>query len=230
VAGLVPPEIAMIIFDCDGVLADSEVISAQILVGALAEYGVALDERYVFRHYVGQSFPKVSAKIRTTFDIALPSDFESQYRARLLAAFEARLQPMQGIALVLEQLGHPRCVATSSSPPRVAKTLKLCNLARFFGGDVFTASEVANGKPAPDLFLHAARHMRVAPSQCLVIEDSMAGILAAKAAGMAVWRYTGGGHMAGFSEAELETPPDVPAFDNWDQFFQMAPQVKRKEP
>jgi len=220
--------VQLVIFDCDGVLADSEVISARVLAAELRPYGLTMDQDYIFRNFVGQSFPKVADKIRSGFQLDLPPEFEAAYRARLVDAFADGLSATPGVGDVLDHLECRKCVATSSSPPRVARTLRITGLDHHFGADVFTASEVAHGKPAPDLFLHAASQLAVPPENCLVIEDSMAGILAARAAGMAVWRYTGGSHMQGFSTADLATPADVPVFDNWTDFYQMAPQLKRK--
>jgi len=219
----------LVIFDCDGVLADSEVISARVLVRELAQYGVRIDPTHVYRHFVGQSFPKVAEKIRARFQLDLPEDFETAYRASLIDAFARDLEVTPGLPGMLSQFGARCCVATSSSPPRVARTLALCDLEGAFGADVFTASQVKHGKPAPDLFLFAADRMGVEPRSCLVIEDSLAGVRAARAAGMAVWRYTGGSHFAGFDDRDIQTPDGVPVFDNWDQFYLMAPELKVQE-
>ncbi len=218
----------LVIFDCDGVLADSEVISARVLIQKLTVYGLELTEDYVFRNYVGQSFPKVAEKIRATHKLDLADDFEASYRENLLRRFGQELSRTAGVADVLRQLAIPACVATSSSPPRVARTLDLLKLNSFFENSVFTASEVENGKPAPDLFLHVAKTKGIAAENCLVIEDSMAGILAAQAAGMPVWRYVGASHMRGFTHREIGTPLGIPVFDKWDEFYQMAPQLMRE--
>ena len=185
--------LALVIFDCDGVLVDSEAISGEVLIGALAEVGVAVDFAHVRRHFIGRSFPTVAASLRAGGH-ALPDGFEATYRARVLAAFEARLRPTPGVADFVSRLRVPACVATSSSPPRLARTLALAGLAAAFGPRRFTASEVARGKPAPDLFLHAAACMGAAPEGCLVIEDSAPGLEAAAAAGMRSILYAGGSH------------------------------------
>ncbi|SIN84491.1 HAD family hydrolase [Vannielia litorea] len=218
--------IELVIFDCDGVLADSEVISARVLVEALAHHGLTVTPEHVYRNFVGQSFPKVADKIRRDFDLDLPPSFEAAYRGRLVEEFAAGLKPTVGVHDMLAQLGCRSCVATSSSPPRVARTLSLLGLTDRFER-VFTASEVSAGKPAPDIFLHAAECLNAKPETCLVIEDSKAGLMAAQAAGMEVWRYTGGAHFAGFSAAEIDTPPGLPAFDNWSAFYQMAPELRK---
>ena len=128
---------------------------------------------------------------------------------------------------MLDQLACPSCVATSSSTQRVANTLETLGLADYFGAAVFTASQVAHGKPAPDLFLFAAREMSARPERCLVIEDSAAGVEAGLAAGMRVWRYVGGSHIADAAGVRHETPAEVAVFDNWDQLYLMAPELSK---
>ncbi|MBC7140624.1 MAG: HAD family hydrolase [Rhodobacteraceae bacterium] len=204
----------LVIFDCDGVLVDSEPISAAVLIAELARLGLAITPDYVRDHCLGRSFPTVARGIREAFAIALPEDFEQRYRSSLLARFATELRPTAGISALLARLRPARCVATSSSPQRVARSLEIAGLAATFGPDVFTASQVARGKPAPDLFLFAAERMRADPSRTLVIEDSRPGVEAAQAAGMRVLVYTGGGHRPA-------PPPGVGSFDNWRDFPQV---------
>lgn len=213
--------IALVIFDCDGVLIDSEVISATVLIEEAAAEGVTLTRDYVRDHFLGRSFPTVAATIRTEFGVPLPGDFEARYRARLLERFETGLRLTPGILGVLERLAVPRCVATSSSPPRLARSLAISGLDPWFPHR-FTASEVARGKPAPDLFLHAAARMGAAPAECLVIEDSRPGIEAARAAGMQAALYTGGSHMGGKG---FDTGGDVVPFDDWADFGDLWPAI-----
>jgi len=215
----------LVIFDCDGVLIDSEVISAAMLISELSLYGVQIDLEFVSRQFLGRSYPVVIKEVRKTFGITLPDQFEADYRARLLAAFERDLQIMPGIRGVLARLGVQKCVATSSSPERVAKSLHLVGLDADFGPSVFTASMVANGKPAPDLFLFTAACMGVDPDRCLVIEDSLNGVRAGLAARMQVWRFTGGSHLRGLDRS---APPDATAhrqFDNFEAFFDGYPEL-----
>ena len=187
----------LIIFDCDGVLIDSEIISARMLVAALAERGVQIDLTYVSRHFLGRSYPVVMQTIRKDFGLDLPPEFEADYRERLLEGFRQGLTIMPGVRDVLERLALPWCVATSSSPRRAEMSLTLVGLWPLVEGRLFTASQVAHGKPAPDLFLHAAAaDGRRARPAALVIEDSLTGLQAARAAGMQVWRFTGGSHMS----------------------------------
>ena len=218
--------VGLVIFDCDGVIADSEVLSARVLVRELLAYDIRIDAEYVYRNFVGKSFPVVADIIAARFETALPDRFVSDYRAALRAAFADSLRTTPGFVDMLGQLTCPACVATSSSAPRAANTLEVLGLAERFGDDVFTASQVAQGKPAPDLFLHAAREMRAPTERCLVIEDSVAGIEAGLAAGMMVWRYVGASHIADATQAREETPAGVTVFDNWDQLYVLAPELR----
>lgn len=217
----------LVIFDCDGVLIDSEIISAQMLVGELAWLGVAIDLDYVARHFLGRSYPTVMQQIREEFGLNLPEAFEEQYRNRLLAAFERDLTIMPGVAEVVASLAVPYCIATSSSPRRARRSLEIVAFPGLEETPLFTASMVEHGKPAPDLFLLAAEKMGVNPGDCLVIEDSLNGIRAAHAAGMEVLRFTGGTHLQG---RDL-TPPDdarpAKTFDSFARFFQIVPQLRR---
>lgn len=216
----------LLIFDCDGVLIDSEVISARVLIEEAAREGVALTRDHVRDHFLGRSFPTVARLIRETFATDLPPDFEARYRATLLARFETDLRVTPGLFALLGRIAVPYCLATSSSPPRLARSLSITGLDRWFP-HAFTASEVARGKPDPDLFLHAAARMGADPADCLVIEDSRPGVIAARAAGMAVALYTGGSHMGGVG---FDTDPPVPAFDDWGRFPALWPGFVKGRP
>ena len=222
------PPITLIIFDCDGVLIDSEIISARMLVAELARLGVSIDLAYVTRHFLGRSYPVVMQQIRQDFGLDLPPAFEAAYRERLLAAFEAELRIMPGVADVLGRVALPFCVATSSSQGRAERSLALVGLGHLAGPRLFTAAAVARGKPAPDLFLHAAAACGADPAACLVIEDSLTGIRAARAAGMEVWRFTGGSHLAG--QGGTEAPDATPdrQFDRFEGFFGIDPRVRSR--
>jgi len=218
----------LIIFDCDGVLIDSEVISARVLIEALASVGVEVDTAHVQTHFLGRSWAKVAAEIRNSHGYLPGTDFEEKYRTDLLARFERELVATSGIKALLPLLATKTCVATSSSPKRAMRSLELTGLSDFFDSRIFTASEVSRGKPAPDLFLHAAGRMSVEPAKCLVIEDSLPGIQAARNAGMRVLRFTGGSHLQGMSEATLALGGEVRCFDKWEHFFEMEPQTNRR--
>ena len=219
--------IRLVIFDCDGVLIDSEMISARMLVEELSRLGLSIDLDYVAKHFLGRSYPVVMETIRREFGLDLPPAFEDRYRERLLAAFQTDLRIMPGVREVIEALAVSCCVATSSSPRRVAMSLAHVGLAKLVEGRVFTASQVSRGKPAPDLFLFAAAQMGVAPAECLVIEDSLTGIRAALAAGMPVWRFTGGSHLQGRDGDEPEDARPDARFSSFADFARLAPELMR---
>ena len=218
----------LIIFDCDGVLIDSEIISAQMLVDELAGLGVQIDLAYVARHFLGRSYPTVMAVIRKDFGLNLPPEFEDQYRSRLMAAFAQGLTIMPHVADVLNRLTLPFCVATSSSPMRAQRSLQMVGLGHLTGARLFTATMVAHGKPAPDLFLLCAARHAADPARCLVIEDSLNGVRAARAAGMPVWRFTGGSHL---KDRALDEPDDARPdrhFTDFATFLTMHPDLQRQ--
>jgi len=224
-----PASFQLIIFDCDGVLIDSEIISARMLIAALADRGVTIDLPYVSHHFLGRSYPVVMQTIRQDFGLDLPPGFEDDYRERLLQGFRDGLRIIPHVREVLDGLAAPWCVATSSSPRRAEMSLTLVGLWPMVRDRLFTASQVSRGKPAPDLFLHAAARMGADPAEVLVIEDSLTGIEAARAAGMQVWRFTGGSHMA--ADLPEEPPGAIPhqRFASFAQFFQIAPGLRRPE-
>jgi HAD superfamily hydrolase (TIGR01509 family) len=186
-------ELDLIIFDCDGVLVDSEVLSCRCLSEALADCGVKLELSDALELFLGRSAVAVlqhfGAQGRT-----LPDSFLPDLKARVRAAFQLSLQPIPGVSLLLAGLHTPHCVASSSDIDRVSLSLALTGLAPHFDDRLYTSQMVARGKPAPDLFLYAAAQMQAAPARTLVIEDSVSGVAAAKAAGMKVWGFAGGSH------------------------------------
>ena len=198
--------IDLVIFDCDGVLVDSEVLSAQVLTALMAEAGMPITPEVFRSDFLGRSFASASARAAQRFGKSLPEDLNATYRARLLEAMVGQLHPMPGVEAVLAAMRVSFCLATSSSPQRLAVSMAESRLAPWFEGRSFTASEVQNGKPAPDLFLHAAKSMGHVPEYTLVIEDSEIGLRAAQAAAMTVWHFRGGGHLSG-QAVELETTP-----------------------
>jgi HAD superfamily hydrolase (TIGR01509 family) len=197
----------LVIFDCDGVLVDSEMLSAGVLMAMMAEVGLPITADIFRSDFLGRSFAAAAARAEQRFQRKLPDDFQMQYRKRLLARMEAALHPMAGVETVLAAMTAPYCLATSSSLPRLTLSLRVTGLGHFFAGRCFTASEVRHGKPAPDLCLHVARRMGADPGKCLVIEDSEMGVRAAAAAGMEVWHFAGGAHV----RAGYHLPPDVVA-------------------
>jgi len=221
----------LVIFDCDGVVIDSEVISANVLIEQLAVLGAKIDMAFVQKYFLGCQFSTVAAKINSLLSIVLPEEFEVQYRKQLLVEFERNLTVTDGIKTILTQLNVPCCIATSSSLPRTTKALAVVGLTDVFAENVFTTSEVKNGKPAPDLFLHAAKSMGVAPEHCLVIEDSFFGVSAAIAANMPVIHYVGGGHIVDSMGSGIhpvsQAYPKVPVLSHWHHFGRLMPTLVR---
>ncbi len=187
-----PPE--LIIFDCDGVLIDSEAIACRADSACLAEIGIAMSAEQIMDRYLGISADTMCADIEQRQGRALPPDFAETLRLRVAAAFETELMPMVGVEAALDALPQRRCVASSSAPERLRHSLSLAGLLHRFEPHVFSATQVACGKPAPDLFLFAAASMHADPAACAVIEDSVPGVQAAVAARMRAIGFTGGGH------------------------------------
>jgi HAD superfamily hydrolase (TIGR01509 family) len=185
---------ALVIFDCDGVLVDSEPIAMRVLLETVAEAGLHLDEAVGYERLLGRSLANIREILAADFGIKLGDDALAGMRCRLYSAFRAELQPIPGIAATLDDLRLPFCVASSSQPERIEVSLRAASLWPHFEGRVFSATQVARGKPAPDLFLFAAENMGFAPEDCLVVEDSPAGIAAAQVANMQVVGFLGGSH------------------------------------
>ncbi len=183
----------LLIFDCDGVLVDSEPLACEVDADVLAGLGLPYTADDIAREFVGKSMRDMISRIEADHGCALPPDFAEQINRALFARFETDLKPIAGIREAVLSLPYPRCVASSSVPERIALSLRVTGLADLFD-HVFSATQVPRGKPAPDLFLHAAREMSTRPADCLVIEDSTAGVQAACAAGMRVIGFAGGGH------------------------------------
>jgi HAD superfamily hydrolase (TIGR01509 family) len=184
----------LVVFDCDGVLVDSEPIAMRVLLETIAAEGLALDEATGYARLLGRSLAGIREILAEEFGIVLDDAALAGMRRRLYAAFESELQPIPGVAATLDALGRPYCVASSSQPERIEVSLRATGLWARFEGRVYSASMVDRGKPAPDLFLHAASAMGFAPRDCLVVEDSPAGIEAAQAGGMRVIGFLGGTH------------------------------------
>ena len=183
----------LIIFDCDGVLVDSELLSCRCLSEVLAEFGLQLSVEQVLELFLGRSTKAIEQHYRDLGQ-ALPDDFLPRLKASVLETFARALRPIPGVGTVLSELKVPCCVASSSDLDRVSLSLDVSGLAPHFGDRLYTAQMVRHGKPAPDLFLHAAGKMQADPARTLVIEDSVSGVQAAKAAGMMVWGFVGGSH------------------------------------
>lgn len=186
----------LIIFDCDGVLVDSELLSCRCLSEVLAEFGIALSQEQALELFLGRSTKAIELHYRDLGQI-VPDGVLPRLKSHVLTTFATSLQPIPGIAGVMSDLSVPSCVASSSDIDRVALSLDISGLRAHFGDRIYTAQMVRHGKPAPDLFLLAAQKMGVQPARTLVIEDSVSGVQAGKAAGMTVWGFVGGSHYRG---------------------------------
>ena len=220
----IPETIELVIFDCDGVLVDSEMLSQRVLLSMLKDLGVVVSKQYFLTNFLGFNFEHVTAKVFADFSVTLTEAFRDNYRAALISVFAKELQQTDGLNAILADLKVKSCVATSGSPEKVKNSLHYTQLESYFAGHVFTSSEVTNGKPAPDLFLHAAKQMAVAPEHCLVIEDSNAGVSAALAANMHVIRYVGASHLKN-SNNSTQALADVSTIKHWNQLFKQIPSL-----
>jgi HAD superfamily hydrolase (TIGR01509 family) len=186
--------IRSVIFDCDGVLVDTEQISNTVLAGLLTQAGLPTTFEDCMRDYRGRSMAAVLQLASERHGAALPGDLADRYYAEVKGVFARELQPVPGVVAALDRIALPSCVASSGPHHKMAVTLRHTGLWERFEGRIFSASEVRQGKPAPDLFLHAARRMGFDPAATAVVEDSVPGIEAARAAGMralAFARHTG---------------------------------------
>jgi HAD superfamily hydrolase (TIGR01509 family) len=182
----------LVIFDCDGVLIDSERIAVRTDVQVLAKLGWVLTEAECIERFVGLSDRSIKAAIEAHLGRRLPDDWDHEFQSLYRDAFAAELTPVPGVVEALDQITLPSCVASSSSHEKLRFTLGLTGLYERFAGRIFSAYEVARGKPAPDLFLYAASRMGVEPAACAVVEDSRYGVAAARAAGMRAFGFAGG--------------------------------------
>jgi HAD superfamily hydrolase (TIGR01509 family) len=194
---------ALVIFDCDGVLVDSEIVAARVLARELTAIGIPLTAEDCIARYTGISMGSVLSLLEEEWGRAPPADFVERIRVADAEAFRAELRPVAGAREVVRALAHPKCVASSGRLAKMRLTLSLTGLLPFLEPYLFSAEMVARGKPAPDLLLYAAERMNVAASRCVVVEDSQAGVLAAVAAGMRVIGFAGGSHCAAGHEALL---------------------------
>lgn len=213
----------LLIFDCDGVLVDSEPVSIAVLIDMVAHQGVQITEEEAYQRFLGRSVTSMTATLWEEYGVETDIDFLEHMRSELFQRFRDELKAIDGMAETLDRLSVPRCVASSSQPERIRYSLGLTGLLDKLEPHIFSATMVKNGKPAPDLFLHAAGQMQVEPRHCIVIEDSPAGIAAAKAAGMRVFAFTGGSHarFPAFRDHIASLKPDL-VFDAMPDLVQLV--------
>jgi HAD superfamily hydrolase (TIGR01509 family) len=192
----VSPPLQLVIFDCDGVLVDSETLASELEVERFAELGMPMTAAEISERFLGRSIDYVNAAVAEHLGGPLPADRERYWEGRYRQLLAQRLRPIPGVANALERITLPVCVASSSGPESIAFKLSLCGLAGRFGDRIFSAAQVRHGKPAPDLFLLAADRLNADPARCAVIEDSPVGVQAGRAAGMRTFAYAGAGTVA----------------------------------
>jgi HAD superfamily hydrolase (TIGR01509 family) len=179
----------LVIFDCDGVLVDSEVITSRVFAGMLNELGIPATVEEVFDKFVGRSMAHCLGEIANMLGREAPAGFAHEYHLRTAPALKADLKAVPGIGSVLDEIGLPYCVASNGSHEKMQTTLGLTGLLPKFQGKLFSVTDVARGKPFPDVFLYAAAQSGIAPWACAVIEDTPTGVRAGVAAGMTVFGY-----------------------------------------
>ncbi len=207
----------LIIFDCDGVLVDSEVISCRAHADVLSRHGYPITQQQVFDRFLGRSTRQANSEVEAELGRALPDDFHVQLQDELFRSFEADLEAVPHIHSALDAIAQAVCVASSGSHQRMNVTLGRTRLYDRFAPNIFSASQVSNGKPAPDLFLFAASQLNVSPERCLVIEDSVPGVTGGRAAGMTVLGFHGGSHCRpGYGE-DLRVAGATATFDDMRQ-------------
>ena len=222
--------IELIIFDCDGVLIDSEIISAEVISKQFKKINIDINTQYVQDHFVGQSFIKTKAHILTYFDIQLPDDFEENYRTELLNVFDKELKIIPGIENILKNLNINKCVATSSSENRATSSLKTVGVYDYLKDDINSAYNLGSrGKPNPDIYLNCAKKFKIDPKNVLVIEDSLIGIEGGKRAEMKVWHFIGASHLKNWNKNHSYTfEPDF-VFNDMNNFFNYLPHLSNKK-
>lgn len=184
----------MVIFDCNGVLVDSEPLATAVVSNAFVRAGFALTPDLIARYFTGRRPADMFTEVEIAAGRKLPADFAASVANETLRRFKAELRATTHVSQALSWIRGPKCVASSSSLDRIRTSLETTDLLRFFEPYLFSANEVPQGKPAPDLFLYAAQKMHVLPRECIVVEDSAVGVSAAAQAGMTVIGFVGGSH------------------------------------
>lgn len=204
----------LVIFDCDGVLVDSETITNALMVDMLKPFGVVFNRQEYINRYVGIKLEDCIDQISELFDVNFPSSFISDYHQIALELLDQNVKAIEGVQNLIERLTVPFCLASNSHEAKVKLMLERTDLLPFFKGKIFSSTSVSKPKPAPDVYLLAARTMGIKPEECAVIEDTPVGIRAGKAAGMTVYGYEGlfSGSLL------LDAGADV-VFDHMDQLF-----------
>jgi HAD superfamily hydrolase (TIGR01509 family) len=218
----------LIIFDCDGVLVDSEVISCRAHAETLTRHGYPITTEQVFDRFLGRSLRHANLEVEAALGRSLPDDFHEQLQDELFRSFAAALEAMPHIDKALDAIAQPVCVASSGTHEKMRASLGRVRLYDKLMPNIFSATQVRNGKPAPDLFLFAAAEMQASPARCLVIEDSIPGITGALAAGMTVLGFHGGSHCRPGYADTLRAAGAAVTFDDMRQLPGLIAQIDQK--
>jgi len=198
-----------IIFDCDGVLVDSEPIGNQVLVDMVNEYGANIDLAYAYQHFKGNALKTCIRLIEERIQKELPLHFEPEFRHRSFEKFKTDIKPIEGVVEVVKNLTIPFCVASSGPENKIRLNLELTGLLPYFEGKIFSCYAVNKWKPDPAVFLWAAETMGFAPKECLVVEDSPIGVKAAISGGFNVVGFTVHDHKNELQHFEIDTFDDM---------------------
>lgn len=218
----------LVIFDCDGVLVDSEVISCRAHAETLTRHGYPITPDQVLDRFLGMSDREARLTIETELGRSLPADFETQMKHAALQRYAADLQGIPYISETIAAIDVPKCVASSGTPEKIRHGLQAAGLYDLLAPHIFSATQVRNGKPAPDLFLFAASQMAAAPGRCVVIEDSVPGVSGARAAGMTVLGFHGGSHCRPGYGNTLRAAGAVATFQDMRQLPDLLAQIDQK--
>jgi HAD superfamily hydrolase (TIGR01509 family) len=215
----------LVIFDCDGVLVDSEVISCRAHAQTLTRHGYPITDDQVLERFLGVSDREARQIVEAEIGRKLPDDFEAQVKQATLQFYAGDLRAIAHVGEAIAAIGLPKCVASSGTPEKIRHGLSCTGLYDRLAPHIFSATQVARGKPAPDLFLFAAGQMHVSPARCLVIEDSVPGITGARAAGMTVLGFHGGSHCRPGHADTLRAAGALMAFDDMRQLPELIRQI-----
>jgi HAD superfamily hydrolase (TIGR01509 family) len=207
----------LIIFDCDGVVVDSEVISCRVHAEVLTRHGYPISADEVCARFLGRTARDTAIEVERELGRPLAENYDQERRAALIAALADSVEAIPHLEQALDTIAAPICIASSAVPEKILATLSRTGLYRRFAPNIFSGSQVKNGKPAPDLFLFAATQMATLPERCLVIEDSVPGVTGARAAGMTVLGFHGGSHCRPGDDEALRAAGSVATFDDMRQ-------------
>jgi HAD superfamily hydrolase (TIGR01509 family) len=209
--------IDLIIFDCDGVLVDSELISCHAHAQTLTRHGYPITAEQVLHRFLGVSDREARLIVEAEMGRSLPDDFDDQVRQATLQFYAEDLRAIANVGEAIAAITLPKCVASSGTPEKIRHGLTCAGLLDQLSPHIFSAVQVKRGKPAPDLFLFAAEQMGATPQRCLVIEDSVPGVTGARAAGMTVLGFCGGSHCTAGHATMLHRAGAAATFDDMRQ-------------